>query len=213
MKPVGHWWPQAPQLFASVVRLKQPAGLWQHVWPAPAHPAAPLHEHVPPAAQFSPGLQVAAPQTHVPLMPMQLPPLPHSLFVLQPQNFWLRFPLSQSSVPEQAFPQLPQLAVSVCTFVSQPSSLPIAGVLQLSKPMSQMESHTPAVQLLEATPAPEHALPQAPQLSTFAETSVSQPSSAMGIAGLMQSPKPVTHMGAHAPATHAVLPAFVLEHA
>jgi hypothetical protein len=69
------------------------------------------------------------------------------------------------------------------------------------------------VQLFEATPVPEHALPHAPQLSTFAETLVSQPSSAIGIAGLMQSPKPAAHMGAHTPATHAVLPAFVLEHA
>lgn len=146
-----------------------------------------MHWHTPPP-QFSPAAHVVPLQEQTPPAP-QLPPWPHSLFTEQPQYFCARLPRSQSRVPLQSLPQPPQFRSSCRTFSSQPLSAPgAAGMLQFAKPISHVESQTPPAQLFEATFVPAHARPHAPQWVTSASVFVSQPSSAAGAAGVMQSP-------------------------
>ncbi len=89
-------------------------------------------------------------------------------------------PEVQSVVPKelvQVVPQAPQLLVLKA--VSQPSSaVGAVGLLQFRKPEAQVEVHTLPEQMAVATwftPVPEQARPQAPQLATLVEVSVSQP--------------------------------------
>lgn len=84
-------------------------------------------------------------------------------------------------------PQSPQLAASPRRSVSQPSSLPVAGRLQLPKPGLQVESQVPSVQLRVRMFALAHARPHAPQLSGSDEVRASQPSSAVFSGGVAQS--------------------------
>ena len=98
----------------------------------------------------------------------------------------------------QGTPHPPQLA-SVVNGLSQPlasspSQLPVPG-------LQTVHAHVPARQPAWP-PGQVHAWPQAPQWLTLAVLSVSQP-----LAGLLsQSPKPVSHCGSQAPATHEVDP-------
>ena len=57
----------------------------------------------------------------------------------------------------------------------------------------------------------EHLRPQAPQLFGSKETEVSQPSSAVGAAGLAQLSKPVVQVGLHNPPLHATAVALAPE--
>lgn len=55
-----------------------------------------------------------------------------------------------------------------------------------------------------ATFAPEQARPQAPQFAVSVSVSVSQPSSAVGAAGIAQLARPVTQLELHEPLLHEV---------
>jgi hypothetical protein len=201
-KPVGHAWPQAPQLAGLLVRSTHPDGLWQQVWGA-AHALPPLHEHTstPWFTQTSPTLHAPPLQTHAPLGP-QLPLAPpHSASAEHEQSARLIWLALHSSAGVQALLQLPHAEALDPTFASHPSSAPIAAVgrLQLAKPRAQVESQTLLLQSTDATLVAAHARAHAPQFSTSAVVLVSQP-----FAGLWsQSPKPLAQVGTHAPAVQA----------
>lgn len=113
-------------------------------------------------------------------------------------------------VVEQARPQPPQFETLVRRSTSQPlSGWGAGGWEQLPKVPVQVEVQTPELQLRAATPVVEQARPQAPQLSTSVPSGVSQPLSAPGGGGVVQSPKPGAQVGAHRPAEQlrAVVPA------
>ena len=89
---------------------------------------------------------------------------------------------------EQYLPHEPQFCVSFAVSVSQPSSAAGArGWLQLPHPVPHVELQRPPEQERDATWLVEHFRPQAPQLFASVETGVSQPSSAVGAAGCVQS--------------------------
>ena len=111
---------------------------------------------------------------------------------------------------EHAPPHAPQCATLLSRFVSQPSSAEgAAGWVQLPKGAAQAEVHAPALHASAETPASEQVRPQAPQWVTSLVMSVSQPSSAAGAVGWLQSPKPLAQTGAHTPDAQAwaVVPA------
>lgn len=93
----GQAWPQAPQLWASVSRFLQPAGVWQHVPPA-AHVAAPLQAHtfvLPDFTHVSPDLHRSPPHVHKPVSMSHAPtppPMAQAPFELQPHWFAGRLP-------------------------------------------------------------------------------------------------------------------------
>jgi hypothetical protein len=116
-------------------------------------------------------------------------------------------------LPLQSLPQPPQLMPLVWAFTSQPSSFPVEGWLQFAEPKSHVETHVDPTHTREAVFVPEHVRPQAPQLKTSSATTVSQPSSAIGAAGLIQLPNPSAHVGVHCPLAHAVLTALAPEQA
>ena len=103
----------------------------------------------------------------------------------------------------QARPQAPQLSTFVESSSSQPSSeAGAAGRLQLPLVPLQEDVHNPALQLSVCTPAVEQVRPHAPQLSVSVEVEVSQPLSAAGAEGVVQSPKPALHTGVQLPPVH-----------
>src|SRR5262245_29910181 len=111
--------------------------------------------------------------------------------------------LDATFMPEHARPHSPQWFASFCVSVSQPSSSAGAsGCTQLPKGRSQFDVHTLLLQPLVLTLLSEHVRPHAPQLSTSALTSCSQPSSGI----MLQSPRPAMHVTtAHPPpASHFV---------
>jgi hypothetical protein len=212
-KPGGHAWPHAPQLEGSASRSLHPAGVWQHVFPAP-QAAPPLQEQTdcPPARiQDSAAAQGVAlppdPHEHRPdarqaeLLPLTPGPW-HSWPLEHPHVFcWAAPPSHSNWLPEppcrpHALPQPPQWASLAVTFVSHPSSAPEAGIAQLPKPGAQVELQAPFAQLFEATLVPAHARLHCPQWSTLVATFVSQP----GIAS--QSANPGSQASPHAPFEH-----------
>lgn len=113
---------------------------------------------------------------------------------------------------EQARPHPPQCAVVDWRFTSQPSSTEGAeGWPQLPHPAVQVESHAPAVQRRVAVLVDEQARPHAPQLATSAPPFSSQPSSAAGGAGWLQSSQGAEQSGAHSPPEHARVPTLAVE--
>ena len=92
----------------------------------------------------------------------------------------VHWPLSQAReatlVPEQTRPQPPQLFTSLVLVVSQPSSAAgAAGREQLLEPALQPDTQSPPLHARALTPVESQLRPQAPQLSTLVERSVSQP--------------------------------------
>ena len=82
---------------------------------------------------------------------------------------------AKSSV--QLLPHMPQLTLSLLTFVSQPSRAAFSSAEQSAQPALQLIVHCPATHVGE--PCDElHGTPQAPQLDGLLLTSVSQPSRA-----------------------------------
>jgi hypothetical protein len=212
-KPGAQAWPQAPQLWASLVRSWQPSGVWQHDCPA-EHAAPPKQVQTSPVApsvplgswHASPGWQVAPSQTQSPRPVHEgevWPPYSHSRKLEQPQTFWTPRPWSHAwSVSSMALahvlPQPPQSSELAVVLVSQPSSVAgAAGVAQLPEPRTHVDVQRPAEQISAATLALEQARLQAPQLSTSAPVLVSHPL----LASPSQSVQPVSHAPiAHAPA-------------
>lgn len=187
----------------------QPAGDWQQSVPAPQD--APLLQEHAPATQFSPIPHAVPLHEHMPVE--HVPMVPHVGFVVQPHIFCVNGPAPHDKAPLQSLPQPPQLNPFVFTASSQPSSLvPTAGVVQLAKPKSHVDVHIEPVHTRDAVFVPKHVRPQAPQLKTLSSVTVSHPSSAMGAAGLIQSPNPSTHVGAQTPFVQAVLTEFAPEH-
>jgi hypothetical protein len=111
-------------------------------------------------------------------------------------------------------PQAPQLFGSPEVLVSQPLSGEGAAGWgpQLPKPGVQVEVQRPPEHALVATFVFEQGRPHPPQLSMFAETLTSQPSSGVGGDAALQSPNPTAQVGAHFPALHAVEATFCEPH-
>lgn len=63
----------------------------------------------------------------------------------------------------QSLPQPPQFSASEAVLVSQPSSLPVEGVVQFAEPTAQLETQRPSLHSTEATPVVAQARSQAPQ--------------------------------------------------
>lgn len=102
-----------------------------------------------------------------------------------------------------ARPQAPQLSGFVLRSASHPSSAPGArGRLQLPRLPVQLEVQSPPLQESDSTPSVEQVRPQAPQFNLSVDVLVSQPSSAAGGLGVVQSPKPVLQTGVQVPAAH-----------
>lgn len=178
----------------SVWRSKHPAGVWQHVCPAP-HFAPPLQLHsLPLDVQVSPVTQSTPVQLHTPLA-SQRTPAGGLLLGLQALTFvpHVHFPPRHVLFlcMLQLLPQPPQLIRSVATFVSQPLSSPVVGFEQLAKPGSQNDVHAFPVQASVATRVDEHFRLQPPQLSRSSWTGRSQPGAA---ALVSQSPNPGEHV-------------------
>ena len=96
----------------------------------------------------------------------------------------------------QSFPQLPQLVLLDAS--SQPSSADVdAGVLQFTWPRVQLEVHTPPEQASPCTFVVAHARVQEPQASGSVDRLLSQPLSAVGADGSVQSAHPAAQDGAH----------------
>ena len=103
-------------------------------------------------------------------------------------------------------PQAPQCSVEPSVEVSQPS---VTSLLQFPNPGLQAPSlQTPFEQLEVAFVKPLHVVPQAPQCSSLAKTSVSQPF----VRSPSQSPQPVSHFITHAPSAHHGPPLGPLAH-
>ena len=160
--------------------------------------------------QFSPIPQAVPLQEQRPAA--HTPPAPQLPLLAQPHCFCINAPTVQTKLPVQSLPQPPQLKPFPCTFSSQPSSLPADGVTQLAKPKSHVDVQVEPTQTREAVLAPEQVRPHAPQLKTSSTVTVSHPSSAVGAAGLIQSPNPPRHVGVQMPFVHAVLTEFAPEH-
>ena len=106
-------------------------------------------------------------------------------------------PLVQVAEPlaaEQTMPQPPQLLMSVCVLISQPSVFLLA--LQSAKPTVQAPLQIPPVQLWLAMWLVEQAEPQPPQLFGSAPVEISQPSVSLSA---LQSEKPVLHAPSQIP--------------
>jgi hypothetical protein len=114
---------------------------------------------------------------------------------------------------EQTCPQTPQSSGSLDTSLSHPSSgAGATGWLQSSQPVEQVGAHTPPVQLVAVAFVPEQARSQAPQCAGSLFKSVSQPSSASGALGWLQSVYPPVQVGAQTPALQTVAEALSSEH-
>lgn len=186
-KPAGHACPHAPQLAVLVLRLRQPFGVPQQVSPA-AHENPPLHEHrspLPGLRQTSPAAHWLTSQKQRPVAWLQVPFAPgrlHDALLEQPQVLFGRPPPSHTSgfagapMVVQSFAQLPQDLSFAEAEVSQPSSgLGEAGTMQLAKPRSHLELHSPAAHDTAAVPFLEQPRPQAPQCRALLVVLASQP--------------------------------------
>jgi len=178
--------------------------------------ALPLHEQpsAPPSfTQSSPGLHPTPLHWHVPPSP-QLPiacPTLHSASAPQPQIPGVAWPGLHSSCPQE-LAQLPHSSALDETELSQPSSGPVVGSVQLPKPGTHDESHTPPLQSTAATLVVAQGRAQAPQFRGSVARVASQPVATFW----SQSPNPVAHFRLHDPALQlgvalTVLHAFLHE--
>jgi hypothetical protein len=92
------------------------------------------------------------------------------------QTLELQYPVACAKSPVQLFPQAPQFALSLDTFVSQPSlAVSSLAALQFAQPVLQLLMlHTPAAQARVPLAELQAAL-HAPQWSALVLTFVSQP--------------------------------------
>jgi hypothetical protein len=159
-------WPQKPQLFLLVCRST-------HAFPHLANPVEQFGEHVPPL-HTNPGMQrlLHAPQsTGDDVRSTQTGP--HCVSPAGQEHE----PLRQLTLNGQAFPQVPQLRLSVCRFRHEP--------MQLVSPVEQPMMHIPPLHCS----APMQRVPQVPQLRGSVCKSVQRPLQ-------LDSPAPQTHMPA-----------------
>ncbi len=197
-------------------RLRQPAGVWQHVSEAPqAGPPLQLQTTPPEEMHHCPRPQGVPLHEQVPVLVLHVAPLDtplprHSLFVEQPQYCCEAPPWSHSkSSPEgppcavQEFPHPPQLVSFDWTFRSQPSSdWGAVGSVQLPKPRSQLDVQRPPEHARDATLELLHDRPHEPQWFTFVANVTSQPFCALP----SQLPQPAEQVGTQEPSTQLVEP-------
>src|SRR5262245_33203581 len=113
-----------------------------------AQAAPPLHEQTVPAAQASPALHAVPLHEQIPIAQVPDPPALHDGLLVQPHRFCTPGIFSEQVKPPPCMPQLlpqpPQLALLLLALSSHPlSAVGTIGVMQLAKPRSHVESHTP----------------------------------------------------------------------
>lgn len=186
--PGAHARPHAPQFAASDRGLTHPTGGAQHSWPV-AHPPAALHAHTivfTCATQCSPGLHALVAfneHRHTPAAVQEtegdVELCPHCAPFVQPQRGALpevRHVNAEIPCLEQSLSHPPH-CFWVVTDVSHPLSIAgPEGFVQLPRPESHADTHSPLVHVIDVTPVPEHARPHPPQFHTSDATGSSHPS-------------------------------------
>jgi len=214
--PSGHLRPQAPQLFTSLARLRQPVEQQVHVGLHAIPVAGQVHFELEPEPPVPPNPLPPVPP--IPPVPPE-PPAPLNAVQVSPRLHMDTFPAllqehrpvdevhapgpqgetklgshSQSDLLHlkpllHVLPQEPQLVwVSA---VSHPlSRAGTSGCEQLTKPEVQTDVHALLEQLSADAPVVAHCLPHCPQLNSSILTSTSQPLEMSP----SQSPNPATQL-------------------